>query len=292
MNDPVWRHPKSIATQILSGSLPEKLEAAAQAGFDAVELFEDDLLRFSGTPSRAGQLAAELGLRIALYQPLRDVEAMPGAYRRTGLQRARRCLDVMDALGAGLLLVCSNVQPQTLDDPARAADDLREIADMAQERGIKVGYEALSWGHHVKHWQQAWDIVRRADHKALGLILDSFHTLSLGGTLDGLNKTVPAEKLFFVQLADAPRMSLDVCAWSRHHRDFPGRGDLPVVDFASAAINAGYRGPLSLELFNDRLRAAPASQTARDGMHSLRWLESQTDAAARRAHRGIGAPLR
>ena len=41
---------RSIATVSLSGSLDEKLRAIAGAGFDAVEIFENDLLTFNGSP--------------------------------------------------------------------------------------------------------------------------------------------------------------------------------------------------------------------------------------------------
>ncbi|MCC5397345.1 sugar phosphate isomerase/epimerase, partial [Staphylococcus aureus] len=91
-------------------------------------------------------------------------------------------------------------QDIAIDDPARAADDLRQMAEAAAGRGLRVGYEALAWGRHTRTWRQAWQIVQQADHPALGLSLDSFHTLSLGDTLDGLSN-VPADKLFFVQFA-------------------------------------------------------------------------------------------
>ncbi len=120
------------------------------------------------------------------------------------------------------------------------------MAEAAARRGLRVGYEALAWGRHTRRWRQAWDIVQRADHPALGLVLDSFHTLSLDDSLQGLD-LVPADKIFFVQLADAPRLSMDVLSWSRHYRNFPGQGDLPVTDFARAVLQAGYNGPLSLE---------------------------------------------
>ena len=47
----------SIATVSISGTLPEKLEAIAQAGYQAVELFENDLLTFSGQVGETGALA-------------------------------------------------------------------------------------------------------------------------------------------------------------------------------------------------------------------------------------------
>jgi 4-hydroxyphenylpyruvate dioxygenase len=273
------RLPKSIATVSLSGTLPEKLEAAAAAGFDGIEIFENDLLHFEGSPADVRRIASDLGLAIALYQPFRDFEAMPDALRARNLARAERKFDVMAQLGVDTILVCSNVQDIAIDDPARAANDLRQMAEAAAQRGLKLGYEALAWGKHTRSWRQAWQIVKQADHPALGLILDSFHTLSLGDTLDGI-EDVPPEKLFFVQFADAPKLSMDVLSWSRHYRNFPGQGDLPVTDFARAVLKAGYTGPLSLEIFNDEFRAAPARQTALDGMRSLIWLESEAGGIA------------
>jgi 4-hydroxyphenylpyruvate dioxygenase len=270
---------KSIATVSLSGTLPEKLEAAAAAGFDGVEVFENDLLHFDGSPAEVRRMAADLGLQILLYQPLRDFEAMPGDVFARNMARAERKFDVMEQLAAQMVLVCSNVQDAAVDDPARAAADLRCMAEAAARRGLRVGYEALAWGRHTRRWQQAWEIVQRADHPALGLVLDSFHTLSLGDSLQGLD-AVPADKIFFVQLADAPRLSMDVLSWSRHYRNFPGQGDLPVTDFARAVLQAGYTGPLSLEVFNDDFRAAPARLTAQDGLRSLIWLESEAGGTA------------
>lgn len=283
------RHPKCIATVCLSGTLPEKLEAAAAAGFDGVEIFENDLLNFDGSPASVRRMASDLGLEIMMYQPFRDFEAMPRNLFARNLARAERKFDVMSQLGVETVLVCSNVQDITCDDPARAAEDLRQMAQAAAQRGLRVGYEALAWGRHTRTWRQAWQIVKQADHPALGLILDSFHTLSLGDTLGGIHD-VPPEKLFFVQFADAPKLSMDVLSWSRHHRNFPGQGDLPVTDFARSLLAAGYTGPLSLEVFNDEFRSAPARLTALDGMRSLIWLESEAGGAEFTA--SVPAPAR
>ena len=268
------RRLRSIATVCLSGTLPDKLEAAAAVGFDGVEIFENDLLTFPGSPADVRSMAEGLGLSIDLFQPFRDFEAMPGPQRARNLDRAERKFDVMQQLGAELILVCSNVQPAALPDPARAAEDLREMAERAASRGLRVGYEALAWGRHVKRWRDAWDIVRAADHPALGLIVDSFHTLALGDDPAGL-ASVPGDRIFFVQLADAPLLQMDVLSWSRHFRKFPGQGALDVAGFLRAVDASGYAGPLSLEIFNDDFRAAPASLTARDGLRSLALVEAE-----------------
>ena len=81
-----------------------------------------------------------------------------------------------------------------------------------------------------------------------------------------------------MQLADAPRLGLDLLSWSRHFRCFPGQGDLPVGDFMEAVLATGYNGPLSLEIFNDQFRAGSAARTATDGLRSLILLEDQIGA--------------
>ncbi len=259
---------KSIATVALSGSLADKLEAAAVVGFDGVEILESDLLAFDGSPAEVRRIAEDLGLSIDIYQPFRDFEAMPEPARSRNLDRAERKFDIMQALGADLVLVCSNTQAVALDDDARAAADLLAMAERAHRRGLRVGYEALSWARHVRFWGHAWRIVQAAGHPALGLIVDSFHTLALDDDPAGLAE-VPGDRIFYVQLADAPRLSMDVLSWSRHHRSFPYQGDLPVDGFVRAVLASGYQGPLSLEVFNDHFRAAPARMIARDGLRSL-----------------------
>ena len=271
--------PKSIATVSISGTLAEKMEAAAAIGFDGVEIFENDLLTFEGSPQDVRYLADSLGLAITCFQPFRDFEAMPDAQRARNLDRAERKFDVMQQLGAELLLVCSNVSPASIDDDARATADLAEMAERAHKRGLRVGFEALAWGRNINKWRHAWKIVEAAAHPALGLIVDSFHTLALGDDLAGLAE-VPAEKIFLAQLADAPKLSMDVLSWSRHFRNFPGQGQLPVADFVRDLIGAGYRGPLSLEIFNDEFRSAPARLMARDGLRSLLLIEAEAGATA------------
>ena len=268
------RLPRSIATVTLSGALPDKLEAAARAGFDGVEIFDADLLAFDGSPAEVRRIAEDLGLAIVIWQPFRDFEAVDPARLARNLDRAERKFDVMEALGTDLMLVCSSVDPAALADDARAAADLVALAERAGARGLRLAYEALAWGRHVNRWRHAWRIVAQAAHPALGIALDSFHVLAVGDDLAGLDQ-VPAEKIAFLQLADAPLLSMDALSWSRHFRLFPGQGQLPVTSFLTEVLEAGYAGPLSLEVFNDEMRAAPARLTARDGLRSLVLLEAE-----------------
>ena len=275
----------AIATVCLSGTLGEKLQAIAAAGFETVEMFENDLLSFNGTPAEVRRIVDDLGLTIGVYQPFRDFEGMPDAQRAKVFARAERKFDTMAELGCAFLMVCSNVSPDSLGGVDRAALDLRELGERAASRGMRVAYEALAWGRHVNDYRDAWEIVRRADHPAVGLVLDSFHTLARGTDL-GTIRTVPKEKIFLVQMADAPRLQMDHLSWSRHFRSFPGQGELDIAGFMDALGATGFDGLLSLEIFSDRFRAGSARSVALDGHRSLLFA---LDGLSRRS--GRPAPL-
>ncbi len=289
----------SIATVSISGELPEKLEAIAKAGFDGVEIFENDFLAFDGSPRDVGRMVRDFGLEITLFQPFRDFEGMPASHRSRTFDRAERKFDVMQELGTDLVLVCSNVSPVSLGGIDRAAADFHELGERAARRGLKVGYEALAWGRHINDHRDAWEIVRRADHPSIGLILDSFHTLSRKIDINSI-RSIPKDKIFIVQLADAPLIDMDLLYWSRHFRNMPGEGDLPVTAFATAIAETGYDGYFSLEIFNDQFRGGSSRAIADDGYRSLIYLGDRVrrspnasgltvrDMPARAAVKGVG----
>ena len=258
----------SIATVSIAGDFREKLAAISRAGYTGIEIFEQDFVGYDGSPVDVGWLVGDFGLEIMLFQPFRDFEGLPEPYRSRAFDRAERKFDLMNDLGVDLVLVCSNISPAALGGIDRAADDFAELGERAKAKNIRIGYEALAWGRHINDHRDAWEVVRRANHSNVGIILDSFHTL--GRKIDPESiRSIPGDKIFFVQLADAPRIDMDLFYWSRHFRNMPGEGDLAVVDFMRAVAATGYDGPLSLEIFNDQFRGGSPLTIARDGHRSL-----------------------
>ena len=281
---------KSIATVCLSGTLREKLLACSAAGFDGVEIFENDLVVSPDDPATISRYAADLGLSIDLYQPFRDFEGVTADRLKQNLKRATAKFRLMNSLGVDVILACSNVATATIADDGLAAEQLHDLAELAADHGIRVAYEALAWGKYVSDFEHAHRIVELAGHPALGSCLDSFHILSRDCDPQPIERLDPS-KIFFCQLADATRLSMDILSWSRHHRVFPGEGGWDIPGFMTHIVRSGYTGTVSLEVFNDVFRQSPADHTALDGMRSLIWLEDQTarrlaedDAITRQRH--------
>ena len=265
---------KSIATVSVAGTLEDKLEAIAAAHFAGIELFDADL---TASPMRAEEVAArcrDLGLAIDLFQPLRDVVGVSPAAFPDRLRFAEAKFEVMERLGATRTLLCSAVHPEASPDLDLAAEQLATVGRRAADHGFTLAFEALAWGTCINRLQEAWRVVDTAGMPEVGLAVDTFHLLARGDDATAL-AGIPGDRMEYLQVADAPYLAMDVLEWSRHHRCFPGQGSLDVVGVVAAVVEAGYRGPLSLEVFNDIVREAEPHETARDAMRSLLFLEEQ-----------------
>lgn len=265
---------KGIATVSVAGTLDHKLEVISAARFDGIELFDADLVSSPLSPAKLARRCADLGLAIDLFQPIRDVEGTPPAAFDDVLRRVRAKFAVMGELGVDRALVCSSVRPDAIEDRDLMAEQLSAVADLADAAGIQVGYEALAWGRTTSRFAEAWDVVQRADHPRLGVVVDTFHMLARNDGPEAL-ADVPGERITFLQVADAPRLGMQVLDWSRHFRCFPGQGNLPVAPLVAEVLRRGYRGPLSLEVFSDVVREADPRATALDAMRSLLHLEEE-----------------
>lgn len=269
----------SIATVCLSGTLEQKMHAAAKAGFQAIEIFENDLTQYRGSASDVKRIADSLGLEILVLQPFRDMEGMPAHLRQKKYSMLERKMDLAHQLGTSRLMMCSNVHPQSSPNIEQCAEDLYALAELAKREDMQLGYEALAWGRHIADYDDAWNLVKTVDHPNLGVVLDTFHMFARGNTLDTLKNDIPVDKIALVQVADAPKMQMDILQYSRHYRCFPGQGDFPVIDFVKALKDKGYNDYLSHEVFNDEFRSSSPIEKAIDGVRSLKWLEDQTNDA-------------
>ncbi|MDQ0636223.1 4-hydroxyphenylpyruvate dioxygenase [Arthrobacter pascens] len=264
-----------IATVCLSGTLKEKMQACAIAGFDGIEIFEQDLVTSPLAPEDIRRMAADLGLTLDLYQPFRDFDSVSEDLFAANLRRAEAKFKLMARLGMDTILVCSNVATASIDSDSLRVEQLGRLAGLAGEHGVRVAYEALAWGKYVSDYEHAHRLVEAVDHPNLGTCLDSFHILSRDWDTAPIEAINPG-KIFFVQVADAPKLSMDVLSWSRHYRVFPGEGQFELAKFMGHVVRAGYTGPVSLEVFNDVFRQSDVERTAVDAMRSLIWLEEQS----------------
>ncbi|MFT4226941.1 sugar phosphate isomerase/epimerase family protein [Micropruina sp.] len=275
----VWALKKCISTVSLGGTLVEKIEAIAAAGFDGIELFDADL---RGSGLSAGEVARrcrDVGLDIECYQPFRRAEGVPDEEFADVIARFTAELTVMRGLGTDTIVIVSNTDPDAIADPDHSAAQLAALGAIAADHGMGIMFEALSWGTQISRVAHAWDVLQRAGYPRQSLVLDTFHLLALDDDARDV-AALPPDALGLVQLADAPALTMDLIQWSRNHRCFPGEGDLDVTDATRAALGAGFDGAVSLEIFNPRYRELPPRQIAQRGADALNDLLARCECTA------------
>jgi len=264
-------------TITLAGSLEAKLAAMKRAGFSQVMLMARDLVTHPGGVPAAVQAVQDSGLRPTGFQVLRDFEGLSGHLQGYKVDIAKSMLEMCAATGSKVLLACSSTSRHATQDLDAIAADLQKLAMLALPLGIKVAYEALSWGRTVNEFPVSWDVVCRADCPNLGIGLDSFHIFAAKSSLDAIEELDP-EKIFLVQLSDfmwqeTPTFE-ERMTTARTFRVFPGEGvhSEQLADLVMRLDRIGYRGDYSFEVFNDDYQQLPLDTVAERARRSAVWL--------------------
>jgi 2-keto-myo-inositol isomerase len=272
----------AIDTVTLAGPLEDKLAATRDAGFGGVEIWAKDLVSHpSGVTGAVAAIRAS-DLRVTSFQLLKDYEGLDDHLHEYKIDMASSLMDLMEAVEAPLLVVASTTSPYAKGDMDKTAADLRELAELAEHRGIRVAFGAPAWARWINEYPAVWDAVRRADAPNLGVLINAFHLLARGTPLDSLD-AIPGDKIFLVQLADYLGDLRDITETADHRRAFPNESahrDV-IAEMIRKIHRAGYRGDYVFEVFNDEyLHLAPASILAR-ARKAAEWLVRQQNSEDR-----------
>lgn len=261
----------------LSGSLETKLQAMKAAGFQQVMLSAKDLTQHENGWEAAVDSVKNSGLRVTGFQVLRDFEGLSGHLHAYKVDIAKSMLEMCAAVGAKVLLACSSTSVHASQDKNDLAKDLRQLAMLAIPKGIRIAYEGLSWGRSINTYEDAWDVVSRADMPNLGIGIDSFHMFAAKSSLDELDYIDP-DKIELVQLADFMWQEIpsfeERITTARHFRVFPGEGvhSEALAQLVRTLYAMGYRGDYSFEVFNDDYQQIQPSIVTTRAQQSALWL--------------------
>ena len=257
----------SVATTSVPGDLNTKFETISEAGFSGIELFEPDLTGCAGTAEEVGRQVAGAGLDVEVFQPFLEFEGLAGSLRQNAFDRLEYKLDLMQTLGAKTLLVGTSTHPEASGDRDAICSDLSELAERAASRNIRAALIALPWARHTRTEMQALELIEAVDNSALGLALNSFFSLADGSQPSRLRQ-IPGNRLFHVQITDAPMLRYDMAQLQNHDDLLPGQGDLPLVGFVRIIARSGYDGPWSLARIGDTAHSIHTN-FASDGFRAL-----------------------
>jgi 2-keto-myo-inositol isomerase len=296
----------------LPGSLEAKLAATRAAGFSQIMLWAKDISGHPQGTQAAIDAVRASGLRVTGIQVMRDFEGLSGTLHAYKIDVAKAMLQICKQVGAPVLMVCSSVSAHATGSLAAIAKDMAKLATLATPLGVKVGFEALSWGRHVNEYPQSWRVVELADHPNLGIVLDSYHIFAgasaqarvngarLGNASEVLGKDgarvvdedvieailaplddIDPAKIWLVQLADFMWDGIlavqDRIETARHSRVFPGEGihSTEMARFVRKLDQLGYERDYSFEIFNDDFLQMPLETVLGRAKRSAKWVTDQ-----------------
>lgn len=235
---------------IRPASIEEKVEIAAQAGYDAIEPWDgelDDYEDQGGDLEELGSRIQELGLFVPSVIGLWNALPPNDEDFKDSLEGTRNRMRMAKAIGSEHIQTIPNTVGEGYDVKL-IAKRYRQIIEIGQDEfGI---YPALVFVKFfpLKTMGQAMAVAMDADHPDALIIPDTFHMYISEGGFEGL-KLVRGESIAIFQFADAPgTKSPDDLA--DEDRVFPGDGVLPLPDILKDLHNIGFKGCVSLELYN------------------------------------------
>jgi 2-keto-myo-inositol isomerase len=249
------------------------LDAARQAGFDAVELRRLDFKRcFDGgmTNEQVLDLVRESGMKVCalgveygwMFASGEESERLFGVFRET-------CRNAV-ALGCDHLMSATGQNTGTVAD---AIPRVRTAGDIAAEFGLKLSIEVNSQHPVVNSVEVAREIVGGAGKANVGLLLDAYH-LHRSGRIGRAFEDVPADEIMYVQYSDVP--AEPAAGVSRPtDRLPPGRGVVPWTEVFQLLAEKGYAGYLSYEAPNPAQWERPPHEVAAEGAAATRALLAQ-----------------
>ncbi len=231
-------------------TLEQDLEAAAKAGFDAVEIWSRKLDAYLDNHD-AAELKALLdshGLRAASLCPY---SLIGFSDNREQLRTIQRAAEVAATIECPTLLVCADAPPAGMEcDEAynTMASAARAYAERAAAHGVKIAIEPLGRHPFIPGPREALAVIDRAGHGSLGLMMDTFHYFKSGVALDEI-RVIPTELLLIVHVNDCEGRPL--AALTDQHRVYMGEGVIPLKDMLDTLRQKGYGGALSVEIFRE-----------------------------------------
>lgn len=129
----------------------------------------------------------------------------------------------------------------------KALTAFAELAEFAAQRGVRLAYEPLNpvlFNTDTALWglDQALELVRRVDHPALGICLDTWNVFQTPNLRDVIREC--GDRIFLVQVSDwhRPRSGAD--------RISLGDGSIDNVAILKVVRETGYARPYVLEIFS------------------------------------------
>lgn len=253
-------------------SIVEEVGIASRAGYQAIEPWINELeayVRGGGDLRDLNRRIQDAGLRVESAIGFAEWIVDDDARRRQGLENARRAMDMVRQIGGVRIAAPPTGATQQTDlNLLRAAERYRALCEIGQQIGVTPQVEVWGFSRSLSRLGEVALVAIEAGHPQACVLADVYHLHKGGSEFTGLNQLGPAALQVF-HMNDYPATP-GRAEITDADRVYPGDGVAPLVPMLRDLRRAGFRGVLSLELFNRTYWRQDAMDVARTGLAKMR----------------------
>jgi sugar phosphate isomerase/epimerase len=246
-------------------ALPDRIAAAAAAGFTGFGVVNADLERYLRDHSLAElrSILDDHGMTSVELELLSDWWVPEGPPRDASDHVRDLLLEASEALDPHHVKIGPSIS-DTSYDLETYAEAFHRTSDAFASVGTTIALEFLPFSN-IATLADSVTLVRTAGHPAGGLLIDLWHVMrGPDGQLEALTD-VPLEMIKGIELDDADAEQVgDAYTDTVMRRRLPGEGDWPVPRFIQIMQEKGWSGPWGVEILSETHRNRPLSESLPD----------------------------
>jgi sugar phosphate isomerase/epimerase len=264
-----------LNTSTLRGqNLPidKESEIASRAGYAGIEPWIrelEDYVKSGGTLKDLGKKLADLGLKVESAIGFAEWIVDDDAKRKKGLEAARRDMEMIQAIGGKRIAAPpAGAQNQRIADLNAITERYRALTDIGKAIGIVAEVELWGFSKTLHRLGEVVYVAIESGYADACILPDVYH-LYKGGSDPGGLRMLQGKAIGIVHMNDYP-ISIGRDKITDAERVYPGDGGAPLNDILRTLRDIGYRGMLSLELFNREYWKQDALAVAKIGLEKMK----------------------
>jgi sugar phosphate isomerase/epimerase len=262
-------------TSTISGQklpLVEEVEIASKAGYQGFEPWTrelDQYVKDGGSLKDLGKRIADRGLSVEDAIGFPEWLVDDDARRKKGLEEARRCMEMVLQIGGKRLAAPPAGATNQADlNLLKAAERYRALLEVGDKIGVVPQVELWGFSKSMNRLGETALVALESGHPRACILADVYHLYKGGSDFTGLRLLSGAALQIFHMNdypASPPRADIKDA-----HRVYPGDGVAPLKPALRDLHALGFRGMLSLELFNPDYWKQDPMQVAKTGLEKMR----------------------
>ena len=258
-------------------SVPDQVAVAAKAGYDAIEPWMGELHQYAesgGSLADVKKRISDAGLTVESAIGFAEWIVDDDDRRAAGLEQAKKDMDVIRQIGGTRIAAPPSGATNQADlNLLKAAERYRALLRLGEHMDVTPQVEVWGFSKCLSLLGETALVAFEARHRRACILPDVYH-LHKGGSGFAALRMLSGDAVQVFHMndypADPPRDKI-----ADKDRVYPGDGVAPLKQILRDLLAAGFRGVLSLELFNPQYWEQDALLVARTGLEKMQAAVAQ-----------------